>query len=347
MAKRKNKNDDRYTGQMGLFDIFDEPQYDIPEHPSIKDFIVDAPKPAKPVEKDENPLDDQLSSSGKHSDREALIFMSFGSGSSGNCSFIGSLSDGGFLIDAGVDSSLVAESLFRIGMSMDRIRGICLTHDHSDHVRFIYSFVRKYPHLKIYCTPKVLNGILRRHNISRRIKDYHKPIYKEFPFAIDKLANFEITAFEVSHDGTDNCGFFIRSLSGSFALATDLGCITPRVDYYMRKANHVMIESNYDLKMLRDGTYPAYLKARIAADNGHLDNEITAAYLKEILTGRLATIFLCHLSQDNNRPEIAAKAVMESLGTHEEILKGRRPIPRVIVLPRFGSTELFTLRINE
>ena len=190
---------------------------------------------------------------------EKVYFMSFGSGSSGNCSYIGD-SQNGFLIDAGVEIAKVIESLRRNGISMDRVKGICLTHDHGDHIRDVYGLLRRYRHLRVYCTPKTLNGILRRHNVSRRIKDYHAPIYKEFPF---RIGNFEITAFEVMHDGADNSGYFITHGDIRFAIATDLGCISERVNHYMRQATHIVIEANYDFQMLREGRYPEYLKARI------------------------------------------------------------------------------------
>lgn len=344
MAKKKQKTD-AYFDQPGLFDIIRDPMDELPVHPSIEDFVVTAAeKKESDTKKENHTIDEELKIHSQKDD--AILFMSFGSGSSGNCSFIGDLSHGGFLVDAGIDIKTVSEALLRVGISMEQVRGICLTHDHNDHVRFVYSFVRKYPHMRIYCTPKVLSGILRRHNISRRIRDYHKPIYKEFPFGIDRLDCFEITAFDVSHDGSDNCGFFIRHGNGTFTIATDLGCITPRVDYYMKKANFIMIESNYDAIMLKNGRYPVYLKARIAAQNGHLDNELTASFLNTILTKQLSNIFLCHLSRDNNRPDIAFSCVMGALSNHDDILSGKYPLPQINVLPRYECSTLFTLRNN-
>lgn len=280
-----------------------------------------------------------------------VFFMSFGSGSSGNCSYIGDRNSG-FLIDAGVEIKKIIEGLHFNGISMDSVRGICLTHDHGDHIRDVYPLLRRYRHLKLFCTPKTLNGILRRHNVSRRIKDYHHPIYKEIPFKID---NFEVTAFEVMHDGADNAGFFISSGNCRLAMATDLGCISERVDYYMRQANNIVIESNYDLAMLRTGRYPEYLKARIEASNGHLDNEVTARYLSSICTPALHHIFLCHLSHDNNTPEIALEAVktalsqagVENIGDGSVTLTPSVDDPsqgiHLVALPRFDRTPLFRL----
>lgn len=277
---------------------------------------------------------------------DAIQFISFGSGSSGNCSYVGDKS-GGFLIDAGVDPAKVEKELKERGIEMTRIRGILLTHDHGDHVRYVYSFLRNNRHMLAYCTPKVMNGILRRHSISRRIRDYHRAIYKEFEYAI---GNFIVTPFEVSHDGTDNCGFFITHGKASMAVATDLGCITDRVRYYMSRVNFIVLESNYDLEMLRTGSYPDYLKARIEAEQGHLDNSVSAGFAAEVWTPRLSHIFLCHLSHDNNRPEKAFDAYRKAFSEKLPELSlgdGFREHTsdlQVIVLPRFDATPLYILR---
>lgn len=280
----------------------------------------------------------------------SLKFISFGSGSSGNSAYIGD-EDGGIIIDAGVDVDTVRAAMKFNGLSMGHVKAVCLTHDHSDHVRFIYPLVRKHTDIGVYCTPKVLTGMLRRHSISRRIKDYHRPIYKEFPF---KVGNFEITAFDVSHDGTDNSGFFITNGDHRFALATDLGCITPRVDYYMRQAQFIMLESNYDLQMLRTGPYPIHLKARIESSVGHLDNVEAARFLASVYSPGLSHVFLCHLSNENNTPEIALRASSEELlragaagvGDGTGSIASRECAVQVVALPRFEASPLFSLKIN-
>lgn len=278
---------------------------------------------------------------------DRLRFMSFGSGSSGNCAYLGD-DRFGLLIDAGIDMTKVVSELTRHGIAMSSIGGIVLTHDHGDHIRYAYTIVRKYRHIRIYCTPKTLNGILRRHNVSRRIKDYHQPVFKEFPF---HLGNFVITPFDVSHDGSDNSGFFISAGRHNFVVAPDMGKITERADHYIRMANYLMIESNYDADMLMKGTYPEYLKARIIADNGHMDNADTAAYLASIYTPALKNIFLCHLSHDNNTPQIALHRVSEALSTNgikvgdgSGSLETRGADVQLLALPRFDSTGIIVLR---
>ncbi len=270
---------------------------------------------------------------------DRVFFMSFGSGSSGNCAYIGDRNSG-FLVDAGIDAKKVTSTLQANGITMDRIQGIILTHDHHDHISQAYAILRANRHIRLYCTPRTFNGILRRHNVSRRIKDYHQPIYKEFTF---KLGNFEVTPFEVLHDGADNAGFFITHTSGhTMAVATDLGCISPRVDFYMRQADSIVIEANYDPHMLATGSYPEYLKARIAADNGHLDNNVPAAFISEIISPRLRNLYLCHLSHDNNLPQIALHTIEEAISQRDDALILLQGL-RLVALPRYAATPLYTL----
>ncbi len=238
-----------------------------------------------------------------------MQFASFGSGSSGNCAYLGN-SRQGILIDAGVDMTHVFHDLAQNGISPSMIKGIILTHDHSDHVRYVYRIVRQYKHIHIYCTPKLMNGLLRHHNISRRVKDYQEPIFKEIPF---HLAGMTITAFETSHDATDNMGFMIEGGGHRFVVGTDMGVITPRAEYYMRQAEYLMIESNYDRVMLDEGHYPEYLKNRVRAEKGHLDNKMAAQFVGQIYSPELKYVFLCHLSNDNNTPEIALNTMRAAL----------------------------------
>lgn len=276
-----------------------------------------------------------------------LHFMSLGSGSSGNCSYLGT-KRGGILIDAGVKTEEVVKMLASNGVSMSSVKALLITHDHSDHVRYAYNIVRNYKHIRLFCTNRVLNGILRRHSISKRIKEYHNPIFKEIPF---RILDFEITAFEVPHDGTDNMGFSVEFDNRRFVLATDLGAVTERARHYMSRANYLVIEANYDLHMLLNGRYPEYLKARIQTENGHMDNVATGSFLKEIVNPDLKYVFLCHLSQDNNTPAKALKEVREALesvgkivGNASETILDRKADIQLMALPRFEPSRWFLFR---
>ena len=275
-----------------------------------------------------------------------LHFVSFGSGSSGNCAFLGT-ENGGVLIDAGIDPDHVCRDLADNGIDIGKVRGILLTHDHADHIRYAYKLVREHKHMRIYCTPRLMGGLLRHHNISRRIKDYQVSIFKEIPFF---LAGMKFTAFETSHDAIDNMGFSIEVGGNTFVIATDMGIITERAAHYMSQANFLMIESNYDRQMLDGGRYPEYLKARVRGSLGHLDNAVAAQYVASNYHEGLKWVFLCHLSNDNNTPEkalgtmtAALKARGVSVGDGTNSPDSRSKDIQVYALPRYDTSLWFVL----
>ncbi len=324
----------------GLFDDFEVslPSNDLPVFPEIASHAM---KMQQAQEEAMNaPLREQKQA-------EKILFFSLGSGSSGNCAYVGT-HDCGFLIDAGVDIKCVLDGLKTNNIPISAVKGICFTHDHGDHIRYAYGLLKKNQHIGLYCTPRVLNGVLRRHNVSRRIKDFHRPIYKEIEF---NIGDFKLTAFDVSHDGSDNMGFFIEYAGHRFAIATDLGSITPRVAHYMRQADYIMIESNYDKEMLVNGGYPEYLKARIIANNGHLDNTVAAQFIADCYTPQLKNVFLCHLSNDNNTPEIALREMRNALegkglkvGDGSGSLESRSADIQLVALPRYDTSALYIFR---
>lgn len=325
---------------------------------NCRQLSIDFSNPDIPEESRSEFINDSIDSDDENSDelfitesipaQEPLRYICFGSGSSGNCCYIGTRK-GGIMIDSGVRPEFIEQAMQKNDIHPSQVKAVLLTHDHSDHVRFVYKMMRQLKSARLFCTNRVLNGLLRRHNVSRLIRDYHEPIFKEIPF---KILDFEITAFEVPHDGSDNMGFFISYAGKNFAVATDLGAVTERAAHYMSLANYLMIEANYDSRMLANGPYPAYLKARIRTENGHLDNADTAKFLSEIAPrGTLSHIFLCHLSKDNNTPETALRTIGESLGKcglkvgdGSESITDRESDIHLMALPRFDTTRLIILK---
>ena len=332
MAKKRTHIDDP-----SMASLFGEAEY----------FVFNEPVNVKKEEVEPKPAEESVLSEAKIEKDYAFRYISFGSGSSGNCSYIGTDKEG-VLIDAGIDSKKVYSTLAIYGITPEMVKGVCLTHDHGDHVRYAYNMVRRYRHMGVFCTNRVLNGMLRRHNISRRIKDQHVAIYKEIPF---KIAGMQITAFEVPHDGSDNAGFFIEYGDKKFAIATDLGHINDRAEFYLKQANFMMLESNYDLHMLQTGKYPEYLKNRIIEANGHLDNKEGAKFIHNIIRPELKFIFLCHLSNDNNTPEIAFEEyykelseIGKTIGNGENTVEDNEKDIQIIPLSRFEATRQYILR---
>lgn len=280
-----------------------------------------------------------------------LMMMSMGSGSDGNCYYIGTYEEG-ILIDAGVEPLQTLANLRQCGISPSAIRAIFVTHDHTDHVRYLYPMLRRLHagNVRVYCTPRTLRGMLERHRMPRRLSDYHVPIYKEFETRIG--AHMGITAFDVSHDASETVGYHITfGPWHTLTLVTDTGYVTPRADHYLRLARHAIIESNYDPHMLSVGPYPEYLKERIQSQRGHLSNADAASFIAS-MPHPPRHVWLCHLSADNNTPGHALKTMVDALDAaghpsapydESHSLSGETPVTRVSPLPRTSPSPLYIL----
>ncbi len=242
------------------------------------------------------------------SNKDRYIFLSLASGSSGNCYFLGK-SSGGILIDAGIGLRTIKKTLREYGISLQNIMAVLVTHDHADHIRTVGCLGEKL-HIPIYATQATHDAINRSHYVQDKLQASKRIVEKEQTFS---LHDFEVTAFEVPHDSNDNVGYHIRFGEHSLTLATDIGRITDRIEYYSQKAKFLVVESNYDEEMLQFGMYPPYLKKRISCGTGHLSNRQAADFLTKIYAKKLEEIWLCHLSNDNNHPELAYKTIENAL----------------------------------
>lgn len=239
-----------------------------------------------------------------------LDFLSFGSGSSGNCYYL-RYADYAILIDLGVGVRRFLKDFSAYGCKLPHVQAALLTHDHLDHVRAAGNLSRKL-HWPVYATEKVFAGINRNPVIRNKIPQENvRVITHGTPFT---LGPFLIEPFPVPHDASDNTGYFITCGDTSFCLITDIGAVTPEITRHVARAQYLVIESNYDPDMLASGPYPFPLQQRIRGGLGHLSNPQCAALLRqhvnpEILRG----LWLCHLSQENNRPDLAARTVQQAL----------------------------------
>ncbi|MDR1698440.1 MAG: MBL fold metallo-hydrolase [Prevotellaceae bacterium] len=230
------------------------------------------------------------------------------SGSSGNCFYIGNAMRG-VLIDAGVSVRTIKKRLGDIGIGFENLYGIFVTHDHFDHVKTVSKLSEKH-NIPVYTTRTIFEGINRIPHVRPKIYNSRKEIVVNEPV---RLGEFTVTAFPVSHDGTENVGYTIEYRDKYFTLATDLGYICENAARQIRRANYLVLESNFDEEMLENGSYPIFLKRRIKCPTGHLSNEQTAEFLSENFHNDLKHIFLCHLSQQNNTPEKAYQTTAEKL----------------------------------
>lgn len=240
-----------------------------------------------------------------------LRFISFGSGSSGNCYYLYTETDS-LMIDVGVGVRMLKKYFRNYGLKMEDIHRILVTHDHADHVKSVGSLSTDC-HLPVYTTGKVHKGIEHNYCVRKKIDPADVCIVEKGQTLV--LGEFKVTPFGVPHDSTDNVGYKIECEGITFCLMTDVGHVTDEMREYISESNYLVLEANYDEEMLLCGAYPQYLKERIIGPNGHLCNSDCAKELAEHATEKLRHVWLCHLSEENNHPELARKTV-------EHVLRG-------------------------
>lgn len=242
----------------------------------------------------------------------------------------------GILIDAGIGIRNMKKRLVEAGLDFEQIWGVLITHDHIDHVRSVGSVAIRH-HIPVYTTAEVHKGIARNPMVGS--KAIPSPQYIQKGETVE-IGGFEVTAFAVSHDGSDNVGYSVTYNGQRFTIATDLGYICENSSPYIKQANYLVLEANYDTQMLETGRYPRYLKNRISSRTGHLSNDEAARFIADNYAPHLKHIYLCHLSQENNMPELAYKIVEREL-TAKNIIVGKDVLLQT--LPRTTSSEVFIL----
>lgn len=262
-----------------------------------------------------------------------LSFISLASGSSGNCYYLGT-KEYGILIDAGIGIRTIKKVLKDYGIDFSRIIAVLITHDHADHIKTVGCLGEKF-NIPVFATEAVHTGIEKSRYVEESLTLSKRIIEKEVCF---QIRDFGITAFEVPHDSSDNVGYHIVFGSHKFTFATDVGHVTETVARYVRMANHLIIEANYDEEMLRFGSYPPFLKERVASPTGHLSNREAAEFLAANYSEQLKDIWLCHLSRDNNHPELAYKTI--DIRLFQEGIRVGKDVS-LVALKRTTPSEIF------
>lgn len=235
-----------------------------------------------------------------------FVFCSFASGSSGNCYYVGR-QDEGILVDVGISAKQVKEHLQRNDIPLENIKAILVTHDHIDHVLGLESFTKACP-IPIYAHPDCLQGLIE----GKATKKTDAQLFREIePMQSFELMGIMIEAFPVMHDGRGAMGYHFNYEGHTLTIATDVGMLDKVVKEEIRKAENIVIESNYDSEMLEKGHYPFILKQRIAGPFGHLSNEESSRFITEVYHPEIKNIMLCHLSENNNTPERAMQCLFE------------------------------------
>jgi len=232
----------------------------------------------------------------------SVRFASLGSGSNGNATLV-QVGDTLLLVDAGFSARVIHERLQTIGISAEDITAILVSHEHSDHVKGVSVLARRFG-IPVWLT----------RGTWRRLKDKNIPTVEYLhAHGSFRIGDAKVTPFPVPHDAAEPCQYVIGDGKRRFAIATDMGCVTPYVNERLTGVDALLLEANYDNDMLRNGSYPYALQTRIDGRYGHLSNNQSAVLAASLEHPGLQKLFLGHLSENNNTPDSALDSVASRL----------------------------------
>ncbi|MBU3912899.1 MAG: MBL fold metallo-hydrolase [Nanoarchaeota archaeon] len=245
------------------------------------------------------------------------------SGSSGNCFYIENR-DRAILVDAGISCKQIVQRLGKIGRSPGKIRGVFITHEHTDHLRGADVFSRNF-NIPIFATKKTAKSgfLCSDESLINTIKNDETV----------KLGEISVEAFSKSHRASDPVSYNVFN-GRKVSIITDLGRCCNNVVDSVSDSNLLCLEANHDIAMLENGPYPWHLKKWISSDSGHLSNTQAGLLLLEHGNHRLKNILLSHLSQTNNTPEIAFSTVSRLIRERSNFS------PRVFAMGRGETSRL-------
>lgn len=237
-----------------------------------------------------------------------MDFFTIASSSSGNAAFVKS-GDTSLLIDAGVSMAKIEQALQTVGESPVRLSGILLTHEHSDHIAGVEKLAMKYG-VPVYASPKTWSALPFAEKL---------PYYLKQEFAYDmKIGDFTLDFCKTYHDAVQPVGMVLEAEGKRLGYVTDTGAVTRGMLHSLHDLDALVIEANHDREMLARGPYPAALKRRVGGNLGHMANVQTAELVEYLLARGLFRVVLAHLSETNNRPELAYRTVEPSVAKFVE-----------------------------
>ncbi len=233
-------------------------------------------------------------------------FRSLFSGSTGNATLV-RFKDTLLLVDAGRTGKMLEEAVCAQGYAMKDVRAILLTHEHIDHIKGVGVLARKYG-MEVYASPGTWAGMEGK--VGEIPAAQHCEFVPGQDFYIDRV---DVLPFPIPHDAFEPTGYALECDGHKAGLLTDLGHATKETLSYLCGVEAMVLEANHDVQMLRDGAYPDRLKRRILSNKGHLSNVSSGEALCQLLNSSNPHVYLGHLSEENNVPELAYSTVAEIL----------------------------------
>jgi phosphoribosyl 1,2-cyclic phosphodiesterase len=227
------------------------------------------------------------------------------SSSKGNSYYIQG-NDAAILIDAGRNLKQLEATMAANDISLRSVRAIFVTHEHTDHISALKVLLKRYD-IPLYATKGTLAELTRTDKVpaSARLNVITDVV---------ETADFRVERVATSHDAAESCGYFIVTPDGRrLSVVTDTGYLTDEARTALSRSNLAVVESNHDIRMLKNGPYPYILQKRILSDQGHLSNAACAEALPSFVEAGLTRILLGHLSEENNRPAIAVSEAVDAL----------------------------------
>ena len=247
----------------------------------------------------------------------AMRMTVLASGSRGNCTVLSS-SSASILVDAGLSCRETLKRMKTAGEDPHQLRAIVISHEHSDHVAGLEVLARKLK-IPVYITAETYESwrkVVRDKEGQPVRLERREHFHAGRKFMIGDIT---VTPFTIPHDAADPCGFTFRAEGVKIGIATDLGYLPFSVKDQLRGCDGLMIESNHDLEMLRNGPYPWMVKQRVMSRVGHLSNAALAEFFEKDYDGSASFLVLAHLSEHNNHPELARETAWKALGIRQNL----------------------------
>ena len=250
----------------------------------------------------------------------SLFIASLNSGSNANCYYVGNDQEA-LLVDAGLSCRETEKRMKQLGLSLQKVKALFVSHEHADHISGVPGLSKKYQ-LPVYIT----EGTFRNSSIP-----VEEPLLRHFRHTKTlEIGSLSVTPFRKSHDAADPHSFMISGHGVNVGVITDIGYACKRVIKYFSQCHAAFLEANYCEDMLENGSYPYHLKQRIRGDEGHLSNAQALELFQHFRSKDLQLLILSHLSKNNNKPELV-----------EKLFAPHAHHTRIVIASRYTAGEVF------